>query len=83
MNKSIKQLVSEAGFCLWENEIHKPKGAIIDWSGDYTDEFEVFVQLFASYLSEEIKKKALASLPESTYNEVVREIDRVTLHSIK
>ena len=45
MNKLIKQLAEEAGFCFWSDEPWKPVGAEIDWSSNYDDAFERFLRI--------------------------------------
>ena len=43
MNEKIKQLLEQAGFCMWGDEPYRPKGAVVDWGADYTDELNVFI----------------------------------------
>ena len=45
MNKGIKELADEAGFCFWEDEEWRPHGAIIDWSAQYDREFQRYTEL--------------------------------------
>jgi hypothetical protein len=45
MNYQIKQLAEEAGFLLWEDELWKPEGAIIDWSSNYDDVLDRYTEL--------------------------------------
>lgn len=43
MNEKIKTMLEQAGFCVWEDEPYRPKGALVDWSSDYTDELNDFI----------------------------------------
>lgn len=53
MNENIKALLVEADFCLWEDEEWKPhKDAVIDWSADQTEEFEMFLLLLRNKILE-------------------------------
>ena len=45
MNERIKELLTEAGFCFWQDEEWGPGAGNIDWSADYTKEFGEFVNL--------------------------------------
>jgi hypothetical protein len=40
MNPRFKALAEECGFVFWNNESHGPGAGLIDWSTDYTNEFE-------------------------------------------
>lgn len=46
MNERIRELLTEAGFCFWQDEEWKPEDAIIDWNADYNKEFNLFIDLF-------------------------------------
>ena len=41
----IKELVKEAGFCMWGDEKYKPDGAVVDWACEYDDELVRFYRL--------------------------------------
>jgi hypothetical protein len=41
-NPKFKALALECGFLFWENESHGPGAGNIDWSCDYTKEFEQY-----------------------------------------
>lgn len=45
MNKQIKQLAEDAGFCFWSDEPWKPAGAEIDWSSIYDDQLAELLRL--------------------------------------
>lgn len=45
MNEHIKFLAEKAGFIFWSSEEWKPENAEIDWSSDYSDEFQKFIEL--------------------------------------
>lgn len=45
MNERIRELLTEAGFCLWQDEEWGPGAGNIDWGADYTKEFGEFVNL--------------------------------------
>jgi hypothetical protein len=46
MNERIKELLTEAGFCLWQDEEWGPGPGNIDWGPDYSKEFNLFIDLF-------------------------------------
>lgn len=52
MNQELREIAKEAGFVLWEDELWKPEGAVIDWSSNYDKELEKFAQI----LMERMKK---------------------------
>ena len=45
MNERILELLTEAGFCFWENEEWGPGAGNIDWSADYSKEMNLFIEL--------------------------------------
>jgi hypothetical protein len=45
MNDTMIKLAKEAGFVFWENESWKPKDSLIDWSCDYSNEFDKYSKL--------------------------------------
>jgi hypothetical protein len=46
MNKVTRQLAEQAEFVFWdEDESHAPLEGGIDWSSDYTEEFEKYSEL--------------------------------------
>ena len=45
MNERIRFLAEKAGFVFWGSEEWKPEGSVIDWSCDYSKEFELFTEL--------------------------------------
>jgi len=49
MNKKIRELAELAEFVFWEGEHWGPPGENnIDWSADYSKEFEQFISLLVS-----------------------------------
>lgn len=46
MNPRIKELAEDAGFCFWTSEEEwGPGEGYIDWSADYTEEFQKYTDL--------------------------------------
>jgi hypothetical protein len=45
MNDTIIELAKQAGFVFWNNEPHGPGPNNIDWSCDYSNEFDKFSKL--------------------------------------
>ena len=45
MNTLIKTLAKQAGFVFWTDEDYGPGSGNIDWSCEYSNEFNTFVQL--------------------------------------
>jgi bifunctional DNA-binding transcriptional regulator/antitoxin component of YhaV-PrlF toxin-antitoxin module len=41
----FKELVSDAGFCMWNNETWKPENTLVDWSSNYDEELKTFASL--------------------------------------
>ena len=56
MNERIRFLAEKAGFVFWGSEEWKPEGAVIDWSCDYSKEFEVFTELLIKECANELLK---------------------------
>ena len=56
MNERIRFLAEKAGFVFWGSEEWKPEGAVIDWSSDYSKEFEVFTELLVKECANELLK---------------------------
>ena len=52
MNERIRFLAEKAGFVFWGSEEWKPEGIVIDWSCDYSKEFDTFVELIVSECAE-------------------------------
>jgi hypothetical protein len=52
MNERIKILAEKAGFVFWGSEEWKPEDTVIDWSCDYSKEFNIFVELIVSECAE-------------------------------
>jgi hypothetical protein len=52
MNERIRFLAEKAGFVFWGSEEWKPEGTVIDWSCDYSKEFNIFVGLIVNECSE-------------------------------
>jgi len=55
MNDTIKKLAIEAGFVYWNNEPHGPGPNNIDWSCDYSNEFDKFSKLLIEQTISELK----------------------------
>ena len=56
MNERIRFLAEKAGFIFWGSEEWKPEGAVIDWSCDYSKEFEAFAELLIRESANELIK---------------------------
>ena len=56
MNERIRFLAEKAGFVFWGSEEWKPEGAVIDWSCDYSKEFEIFTELLIKECANELLK---------------------------
>lgn len=56
MNERIRFLAEKAGFVFWGSEEWKPEGAVIDWSCDYSKEFEAFTELLIKECANELIK---------------------------
>ena len=41
----VIKLAERSGFCLWDNEPHKPEDATIDWASSYDNELQTFYEL--------------------------------------
>ena len=54
MNDTMIKLAKEAGFVFWNNESWKPKDSLIDWSCDYSNEFDKYSKLL---IEETIKQQ--------------------------
>ena len=54
MNDTMKRLAIEAGFVFWKDESWKPKDSLIDWSCDYSNEFDKYSKLL---IEETIKQQ--------------------------
>ena len=55
MNDTIKKLAIEAGFVFWQDEPHGPGPNKIDWSCDYSNEFDKFSKLLIEQTISELK----------------------------
>jgi hypothetical protein len=58
MNPKIRELAEKAGFCFWEDESWGPGEPGIDWSCDYTKEFESFVNLLLDEVLSVVEPKS-------------------------
>ena len=45
MNERIKELLTQAEFCFWDDEEWGPGPGYIDWNADYTKEMNCFIDL--------------------------------------
>jgi hypothetical protein len=45
MNDTMIELAKQAGFVFWSNEPHGPGPNYIDWSCDYSNEFDKYSKL--------------------------------------
>ena len=55
MNDTMKRLAIEAGFVFWEKESWKPQDGLIDWSCDYSNEFDKYSKLLVQQTIKELK----------------------------
>jgi hypothetical protein len=55
MNDTIIELARKAGFVFWNNEPHGPGPNNIDWSCDYSNEFDKFSKLLIEHTIKEHK----------------------------
>jgi len=56
MNERIRFLAEKAGFVFWGSEEWKSEGDVIDWSCDYSKEFETFAELLIKECANELIK---------------------------
>lgn len=54
MNDTMIELAKQAGFVFWQNEPHCPGPNKIDWSCDYSNEFDKYSKLL---IEETIKQQ--------------------------
>lgn len=75
MNERIRFLAEKAGFVFWGSEEWKPEGAVIDWSCDYSKEFELFSELLVKECAVLLEKEGVANYDEDTdvYNKLIQE----------
>ena len=75
MNERIRFLAEKAGFVFWGSEECKPEGAVIDWSCDYSKEFEAFTELLIKECAVLLEKDGVANYDEDTdvYNKLIQE----------
>lgn len=45
MNDTMIELAKQAGFVFWKDESWKPQDSLIDWSCDYSNEFDKYSKL--------------------------------------
>ena len=55
MNDTMIELAKQAGFVFWENESHGPGPNKIDWSCDYSNEFDRYSKLLIQHTIKELK----------------------------
>ena len=55
MNDTMIELAKQAGFVFWENESHGPGFNKIDWSCDYSNEFDKYSKLLIEQTIKELK----------------------------
>ena len=56
MNDSMIRLAEEAGFVFWKDESWKPQDGIIDWSCDYSNEFDKYSKLLVQETIKQLKQ---------------------------
>ena len=75
LSPRFKALAKECGFVFWGNEPHGPGPGNIDWSCDYTQEFEQYSRELVTWTCElmrqEIVRDYLFRSSENTYKHLV------------
>ncbi len=75
LSPRFKALARECGFVFWGNEAHGPGAGHIDWSGDYTSEFEHYSRELVKWTTElmrqEIVRDYLFRASDHTYKHLV------------
>jgi len=65
MEKRVKELAEQAGFCFWGDEPWGPGEGNIDWSCNYSQEFEKFVELMKQEQLDKIQPNAIDQMVKS------------------
>ena len=55
MNDTMIELAKQAGFVFWSDEPHGPGPNNIDWSCDYSNEFDRYSKLLVEQTIKELK----------------------------
>lgn len=55
MNDKMIELARQAGFLFWQDEPHGPGSNKIDWSCDYSNEFDKYSKLLIKETINELK----------------------------
>ena len=75
LSPRFKALARECGFVFWQNEPHGPGPGHIDWSCDYTSEFEHYSRELVTWTCElmrqEIVRYYLFKASKNTYQHLV------------
>ena len=75
LSPRFKALAKECGFVFWGNEPHGPGPGSIDWSCDYTQEFEQYSRELVTWTCElmrqDIIRDYLFRSSENTYKHLV------------
>lgn len=66
LNNKIKLLAERAGFVFWNEESWGPRDNSIDWSLNYTKEFNDFIQLILESICEELSEQIKVLPKEET-----------------
>lgn len=57
LNLKFKALALECGFLFWDAELHGPGPGYIDWSCDYTEEFEQYSRELVRWTCETMQQE--------------------------
>jgi hypothetical protein len=75
LSPRFKALARECGFVFWGDEPHGPGPGNIDWSSDYTSEFEHYSRELVTWTCElmrqEVVRDYLFSASKNTYQHLV------------
>ena len=62
MNERIKELLTEAGFCFWQDEEWGPGAGNIDWSNNYDKEMNIFCKLMVDRCAEKLENDGMVEV---------------------
>lgn len=62
MNDQIKKLLTEAGFCFWQDEEWGPGPNYIDWSNNYDKELDFFCKLIINKCAEKLENDGMVEV---------------------